>query len=310
MWPIICGILLMAGVFQGGAVVLWSDFGATLVHETGPGTDILGGAVKRDDSSGDTLYFKFHVDPLSDATTEEYFAAFQLFEGDEGRLAIGNSLKAWAYSAFNTSETGESNNIFGDFDFHSSRPESSGLGTFFNYELPRRGIERTIVFRVQYNPGGNDRVTVWLNPDLAIGATEENQTNALTTRFRANASFNEIRLRHGGGGGGWTFSDMAIATSFSDFIAGRNVETSEAMRIGFQTWQHGSGSKGCRRIRFVRWNKRETVTFGLATTTGWRGSMECGSFPSECARAYGADQSVNCSRTDTERFGSERSAAV
>jgi ligand-binding sensor domain-containing protein/signal transduction histidine kinase len=234
-------ILLVGSAFRGQAAVLWSDFGATLVHETGPGTDILGGAVKRDDTSSDTLYFKFHVDPLSDATTEEYFAAFQLFEGDEGRLAVGNSLKAWAYSAFNTSETGESNNIFGDFDFHSSHPELSGLGTFFNYELPRRGIERTIVLRVQYVPGGDDKVTVWLNPDLAIGATEENQTNTLTTRFKANACFNEIRLRHGGGGGGWTFSDMAIATSFSDFIAGRNMEMSEAMRIGFQTWKREQG---------------------------------------------------------------------
>ena len=238
---ILCGILVVAGSFRGRAVILWSDFGATLVHETGPGTDILGGAVKRDDSASDTLYFKFHVDPLSDASTEEYFAAFQLFDGDEGLLAMGNSLKAWAYSAFNTSETGESNNIFGDFDFHSSRPESSGLGTFFRYELPRRGIERTIVFRIQYVPGNEDLVTVWLNPDLAAGATEENQTNALTTRFKANASFNQIRLRHGGGGNGWTFSDMSIATSFSDFIVGRNAETSETLRMGFQTWQREQG---------------------------------------------------------------------
>src|ERR1700677_1034420 len=55
------------------AVLLWSDLGATQVHETGAGEDILGGVLKRDDSSTDTLYFKFHVDPLSDATTEEYF---------------------------------------------------------------------------------------------------------------------------------------------------------------------------------------------------------------------------------------------
>ena len=46
------------------AVVLWSDLGATLAHETGAGNDILGGALKRDDSASDTLYFKFHVDPL------------------------------------------------------------------------------------------------------------------------------------------------------------------------------------------------------------------------------------------------------
>src|SRR5436190_23658897 len=82
------------------AVVLWSDLGATLVHETGAGRDILSGAVKRDDASSDTLYFKFQVDPRSDTTTEEYFAAFELYEGDTERLGIGNALKAWAYSSF------------------------------------------------------------------------------------------------------------------------------------------------------------------------------------------------------------------
>ena len=132
------------------AVVLWSDLGATLAHETGAGSDILGGALKRDDSAADTLYFKFHVEPLSDAGTEEYFAAFQLYEGDEERLGVGNSLKAWAYSAFNTTTNGEFNKVFGDLDLRSSQPESSSPGVFLPYELPRRGMERTIVFKVQY----------------------------------------------------------------------------------------------------------------------------------------------------------------
>ena len=96
---------LLGGAAPASAVVLWSDLGATLVHETGAGSDILGGALKRDDSSTDTLYFKFHVDALSDVGTEEYFAGFQLYEGDVERLAVGNSLKAYAYSAFNTAAT-------------------------------------------------------------------------------------------------------------------------------------------------------------------------------------------------------------
>src|ERR1043166_9246068 len=86
------------------AVILWSDLGATLVHESGAGADILGGELARDDKAGDTLYFKFHVDPLSDVSTEEYFAAFQLFEGDQERLGIGNSMKAWAYSGFHAAD--------------------------------------------------------------------------------------------------------------------------------------------------------------------------------------------------------------
>src|ERR1041384_409985 len=102
------GFVLLLWVLPSQAIILWSDLGATLVHENGAGADILGGALKRDDSSAGTLYFKFHVDPLSDSSTEEYFAAFELYEGDTERLGVGNALKAWAYSAFvNTDETGK-----------------------------------------------------------------------------------------------------------------------------------------------------------------------------------------------------------
>src|SRR5450432_2612993 len=104
------------------AVLLWSDLGATQVRETGPGTDILGGVLRRDDSSTDTLYFKFHVDPLSDASTEIYFAAFQLFEGNHERLAVGNALNAFAYSAFAMGQTGQSNPVVEYFDLKSSNP--------------------------------------------------------------------------------------------------------------------------------------------------------------------------------------------
>ena len=200
------------------AAILWSEPGPLLAHENGAGTNILGTAVKRDDAATDTLYFKFQVDPLSDGTTEEYFAAFQLFEGDQERLAVGNSPKAWSYSAFNTLETGENNKVAGDVDLRSSRPEVYGVGNVLRYELPRRGIRCTIVLKVRFNPGGEDIVTVWMNPDLNKGATEASQQESLTTHFKARASFNQIRLRHGGLGGGWVFSDLAVATDFNDFI--------------------------------------------------------------------------------------------
>ena len=209
---------LMTLATPARAAILWSDPGPTLVHENGEGTDILHGTVKRDTASSDTLYFKFHVDPLSDVSSELYSAGFQLFEGDTERLGVGNSMKAWAYSAFNTDETGTNNQVPGDMDLHSASPESYEPGSFLEYELPRRGVGRTIVFKVQYVPDGDDLVTVWVHPDLASGATEASQPESLTTHFKADASFNQIHLRHQGGGDGWTFSDMAIATSFNDFI--------------------------------------------------------------------------------------------
>ena len=214
-------LLLLAGLAladRADATILWSDPGSRIVHDTGDGKDILGGTVQRDDTASDTLFFKFRIDPLSEVSSEEYYAGFQLFESDAKRLAVGNAPKAWAYSAFYTSETGPSNQVSGDFDLYTSRPEPVGLGVFRPYELPRRGHERTIIFKIKYVPGDDDLVTVWLEPNLARGATDENQLEILTTKFKADASFDQIRLRHVGGGNGWIFSDMAIATSFNDFI--------------------------------------------------------------------------------------------
>lgn len=213
--------LLLAGWGTVGAEVLWRDPDPRVIHSTPQGFDILAGATKRDDTASDALYFKFHVDPLSDAATEEYYAVFQLFEGDVPRLAVGNAPEAWGYSAYFTSETGPSNAVAGEFNLMSSQPEAAGLGVFKPYEVVRHNQERTIVFKVQYIPNADDLVTVWLSPDLTGNASEESQPAMLTTKFKANASFNQIRLRHDGKGNGWIFSDMAIATSFSDFVVVR-----------------------------------------------------------------------------------------
>ena len=209
------------------ADVLWSQSGERKVCNTGLGTAILRRAVKsRDDTASDALYFKFHADPLSDWTSEEYSAAFQLFEGDEERLAVGNAPEAWAYSAFNVSENGPDNTKRpGEYNLKTSQPAPAGPNVVQPYEVVQRGQGRTIIFKVQYVPGGDDQITVWLNPNISMGATIENQPPSLTTKFKANGSFDQIRLRHNGGGEGWIFSDMAVATSFSDFIVVRFWQT-------------------------------------------------------------------------------------
>jgi ligand-binding sensor domain-containing protein/signal transduction histidine kinase len=240
--------LLLFSISPASAVILWSDSGSTLARDTGIGADILSGAVKRDDTANDTLYFKFHLNPLSDITTEEYFAAFELYEADAERVGVGNASKAWAYSAFlgrdDVTEASKGSYI----DLRSSKPEPAVGGNASSYEFPRRGVERTIVFKVQYIAGGDDLVTVWLDPDLGPGANEVYQVDTLTTRFNADASFDEVRLRHGGGGGGWVFSDMAIATSFSDFVDTSSAKPGVAMPVGmgsaplsFRSWQREQG---------------------------------------------------------------------
>jgi signal transduction histidine kinase len=220
------------------ATILWSDEAARVVRNTGPGEDNLGGKVKRDDKDNDVLYFKFHVDPISDLATERYFAGFQLFEGNEERLGVGNAMEAWGYSAFNTSETGLSNRVPGEFNLNSAHPEPAHLGRFWPYEDVHHGVARTIVFKVQYVPGGDDIVTVWLDPDLGRGSNEKNQPENITTQFKAKATFDQIRLRHGtddkdhDAGNGWIFSDMAIATSFDDFVIVRFWQTWWFLTLG------------------------------------------------------------------------------
>ena len=144
---------------------------------------------------------------------------------------------------------------------------------FLSYELPRRGIERTIAFKVQYVPGSDDLVTVWLDPELGPGVTEGELPEALTTRFRADASFDQLRLRHGGGGGGWVFSDMAVATSFTDFVPGtegRLAAASPAQAYSFRAWQQ---NKGCHKTSFAPCYKPAMVTFGSALMMVSRGLM-------------------------------------
>lgn len=207
------------------AVILWSDLEPRVIHSTPAGSDILGGKVKRDDTANDALYFRLEVDPLSDVASEHYLAGFQLFEDEQPRLGVGNAWEAWGYSAFGASETSTISGSPGEYDLKSSQPEAAGLGTFKPYELPHHNEKRVIVFKVQYVPGGDDLVTVWLSPHLSHGDTDANQPENLTTKFKADCSFNQIRLRHDGGGNGWIFSDMAVATSFTDFVIVRFWQT-------------------------------------------------------------------------------------
>jgi signal transduction histidine kinase len=227
------GLWLALAFFStpGYGNILWSNPGPILALETSNGKDILHGALKRDTNSNDVLYFKFRVDPLSDFSTKPYYAGFQLFDGDEHRLAVGDSPEAWAYSAFYTSETYPTNKVKGDYDLSSSRPELFSQKDVQPYELVRRGNPRVIIFKVQYVAGSDALVTVWLSPDLESGSTEEGQLKSLTTKFKANCSFDQVHVIHMGGGGGWIFSDMAIATSFDDFI----------VKHYWQTWWFNTG---------------------------------------------------------------------
>lgn len=187
---------LLASAAAASAAVVYQSPGPHLMNQenlTLPDTVITRGG-----DADDALYFRFTVEPISDTSTEGYYAAFQLFEGDSERLGVGNAWGPHAYSAFATS--------IGDVDLNSANPDPG-----FTFQIVRNTDLTTLLFKVDFQPGGDDLITVWLDPDLAL--PEGAQDPLLTTSFAANATFDNIRLRHGGGGDGWTFSNILIADS-------------------------------------------------------------------------------------------------
>lgn len=186
-----------------------------LVRDNDKGEDILRGAIKPQNSNSvGTLYFRFSADPLSDTAAKvirNFEAGFMLVENGQEHLGIGNAEGAMAYSAIHVPKAEK-----GFQDLNSRMPDGS-----FTYEYLRAGSPKYFVFKIEYVPGQDARVTVWLDPDLSIGATEFNQSTNIVAHFEANATFDEFRLIHRGFGGGWKFSQMLVGTSFEDLLMPR-----------------------------------------------------------------------------------------
>lgn len=206
---LLAGLFLMISL-STDASILWTQPNVTLVLNTGNGVDILHGAIKPQDSnSTSTLYFRFRVDPIADSATKsigDFNAGFVFFEKSNEHLGLGSSRVAWAYCAMNVT-----NSLKGYVDLNSATREPG-----FSWEYMRAGVPKYIAFKVEFIPSHDAHVTVWLNPDLSIGATEINQPTNIVTQFEANATFDEIHLIHTGKIGGWKFSQIAVATSFED----------------------------------------------------------------------------------------------
>lgn len=203
--------------FWAGAAVLWQS--PQPVKVTNQNEEILHGALApRDDSASETLYLKLRVNPLSDVVEEtlgrHYAAGLVFYRGDTENLGIGNAWDAWGYGAMYRGFKFPGNKPR-EFTFQSEVPEVGGR---YPYLGPRRDAFKTLVVKVEYVPGAEDRITVWLNPDLGPNATETGQSERTVNRFNADASFDQFRLMHRGSGAGWVFEDITVASEFDDFV--------------------------------------------------------------------------------------------
>lgn len=214
-WHWLLAMLFLTAIPDLKGAVLWSHPQMVQVCDNGQGEDILHGAIQpMTSNSAGTLYLRVMVDPLADTLAKwikQFEAGFMLVEKGQEHLGIGNSQGAMAYSIMNVPNTPK-----GFQDLSSRVPDPP-----FTYEYMRSGTPRYIVLKIEYVPGQNARVTAWLNPNLAMGATEFNQPTNIVVHFEANATFNEFRLVHRGYGKGWKFSQMMVATSFEDLLVPR-----------------------------------------------------------------------------------------
>ena len=201
--PLLAGLLFGASAALSNAAVLYTMAGPVTVNETSnyapPGLSL-----SRNAAASGTLYFQYTVaNPASNNTTEGYYAGMSFYDGAAEHLGVGNGWDPWAYSAFSGGLPG------GNLDLNSATPDP-----FVTYQQVRSTDTTTIVIRVDFNSFANDNITVWLNPNLSL--TEAAQSAALTTYFSADANFDRIYLREGGGGSGWTFSNFSIAENATD----------------------------------------------------------------------------------------------
>lgn len=76
----------------------------------------------------------------------------------------------------------------------------------------------TIVVRTDFSPGGDDTVSVWLDPDFNL--TEAEQLNP-PLQFLSDVGFNQIRLRCGNGTASAEFTNIVVSTTSADvgFVA-------------------------------------------------------------------------------------------
>ena len=199
--PFIACVHLIAPLDSAHAEVVYKSAGPHLVSDnhTFP---LPGLSLSRDATATGTLYFKYTVThPASNLGTERYYAGMSFFAGDSETLGVGNATGTSAYGTFGST---------GDRDLQSAMPEPGQT-----YQFVRPTDTTTFVIRVDFQSDADDKITVWLNPDLSLAESAQNP--ALVTNFTANASFDKIFLREAGDrGDGWTFSEIAIAENADD----------------------------------------------------------------------------------------------
>lgn len=147
-------------------------------------------------ASSQTLYFRSTMTVLGNAGEiggGGFYCGYNFELGNQERLLIGNNWTSlnWGYSGGSSGS--------GDQDVNPV--------TTINLDEPH-----TMVTRIDFNPSGNDTVTVYLDPDFS--QPELAQSSSIVTTFAGANEFDNIRLRCGNGNNALTvFSNVMVSTT-------------------------------------------------------------------------------------------------
>ena len=175
--------------------------------------------------------------PISDVASEPYFAGFQLFEGDEERLGVGNALEAWGLLGLQ---------YVGDWiikqsrrriqlELGTSRTGASGPVLALRRRAPRR---RAVPLSSKFNtfPVATTLCrTVWLDPNLE-DAAQRTKTNPKTSPRSSRPEPHSIKSGCATIQAPATITTMMATAGFSATWRWRLHSTTSVVVRFWQTW--------------------------------------------------------------------------
>jgi len=130
------------------------------------------------------------------------FAGLELRRDGQEVLGVGNNWNAHAYSTYGLAET----------DLDSANPEPGR-----SYQHVDADETHLFVLCVEYRAVGDDDVTVYLDPAVAL--SQAAQAEALKTLIGSgDASFDAISLRSGTAGNEWDFDEIRFGTTWRSVL--------------------------------------------------------------------------------------------
>jgi hypothetical protein len=142
-----------------------------------------------------TLYYSFlGRDADGDGAA---WAGFNLFNGDDEQVGVGNAGTPNDYAVF-----------------HINNGTEPAIGT---PATPINDQTHFFVVRADYVGNGKDTFTVWLDPDplLSEGAQNPNISTVATSNDEDdNDGFNQLRMRGDNANGAWEFDEIRLGTTW------------------------------------------------------------------------------------------------